>query len=144
MEMIVYKEYNGNVCLMQVSQEMYDNGWTTQQVGVRDVPGPINVPQVAAEHQDLIKVYDIPDANNQFVLRHNFETGTWEQVLDDIGLPIAIIGSVTFEHNFLVLDDSTLPSMRFFGAWEIDDALLVSGAGTQAHPDFYQGAQYDQ
>lgn len=141
MEVIVYKRYDGNVCLMMVSQEMYDDGWTTQQVGVRDVPGPIIIPQVAEDHQHFIQVYDIPDANNQFVMRHNFETGLWEQVLDDNGLPIAVIGTVTYEHKFLVLDDATLPSSRFFSAWEIDDAFLVSGSGTQAHPDFYKDTQ---
>ena len=141
MEMIVYNDYQGNVCLMQVSQEMYDEGWTTQQVGVRDVPGPIDIPQVALEHQDKIQIYDIPDANNQFVLRYNFDSGTWEQVKDDNGLPIAITGVITHEHKFLVLDSATLPSQRFFNAWEIDDALLVSGSGTQAHPDFYAETQ---
>lgn len=141
MEMIVYKNYLGNVCLMQVSQEMYDNGWTTQQVGVRDVPGPVNIPQVALEHQDKIQIYDIPDGNNEFVLRHDYDTGLWGQVKDDNGQPIPITGVITHEHKFLVLDSATLPSQRFFDAWEIDDALLVSGSGTQAHPDFYAETQ---
>lgn len=141
MEMIVYKNYLGNVCLMQVSQEMYDNGWTTQQVGVRDVPAPIDIPQVALEHQDKIQIYDIPDGNNEFVLRHDYDTGLWGQVKDDNGQPIPITGVITHEHKFLVLDSATLPSQRFFDAWEIDDALLVSGSGTQAHPDFYAETQ---
>ena len=141
MEVVIFKQYGGAVSQMTVTQEMYDNGWTTAQVATRDVPGTLNVPQVAAEHQDLIRVYDIPDANNQFVLRYNFDTGLWEQVLDENDLPIAVVGNIQYDHNFLVLDDSTLPTVRFFAAWEIDSALLVTGTGTQSHPAFYEDAQ---
>ena len=131
MEVAVYKDYNEDgVNMLIASDEILSMGLSVTDVATRDIPGPVTVPEVAEDKQALIKEGDIPDADGNFVMRYDEVTQSYQQLLDEDGNPIAVTGSITYSHNFLVLDDSTLPTDRFFSAWEIDSALLVSGSGT--------------
>lgn len=137
MEVAIFKQYDGSVGMLIASQEMLDLGHTVAEVAARDIPAPLSIPEVDPAKQHLIKEYDKPDANGVNVLRYNGSTGQYETLLDDAGNVIPVTGTINYSHDFLVLDDSTLPSERFFAAWEVDSALLVTGSGTAAHPDFY-------
>ena len=136
-QVAIFKQYEGTVSMMIPSQEFIDQGNTVQEIGVRDIPKPLAVPQVASANQSLIRAYDRPDATDTNVQRYNFITQQWENVLDGSGNPIPITGSNTHNHNFLVVNRSTLPSERFFSAWEIADSALTSGTGTADHPPFF-------
>lgn len=137
MQVAIFKQYDGTVCMMVPTQEFLDLGNTVQETGIKDIPAALNVPQVASSKQSLVKAYDRPDATNTNVQRYNFVTEQWENLLDGSGAVIPVTGTITHNHNFLVMNQSALPSDRFFTAWEIQDSQLTSGAGTASHPPFF-------
>lgn len=136
-QVAIFKTYDGTVAMMIPTQEMIDLGNTVQEIGIRDIPKTIDVPQVAPAKQHLIKAFDRPDATNTNVQRYNSITEQWENVLDESGNVIPVTGTITHTHNFLVVNRSALPSELFFSAWEIQDSALTSGAGSADHPPFF-------
>ena len=136
-QVAIFKQYDGTVSMLIPTQEMLDLGHTVTEIAARDIPKPLAVPQVASGSQSLIKAYDKPDANNQYVIRYNLVTSAWEQVKDGSNNPIAVTGTITHNFNFLIVTRSTLPSERFFSAWAIDSATLTSGTGSADHPPFF-------
>lgn len=138
MEVAIYKEYNQtSVCLLEATDEMLNDGFTVTQVATLDIPGHLTIPKVADELQHLIREYDIADSNGEFVLRYDQVTKSWFQLLDTNGQAIAVTGTISYDHDFLVVDRNSLPSHRFFEAWEINNNLLLSGKGEGSHPDWY-------
>lgn len=113
MDVIIYKQDNGNVAVVVPTAEALAHH-TIMDIAIKDVPGPKTV-------------YDVPTGV--------FVEYTEDEILDGLGEPgetYEVMGPRVIRYPFKIMDASDLPDTPQ-ETWVVDDADLTDGFGGESN-----------